>query len=67
MAVEEGLATCPQAALAEYPSIVKATLGYPAESILLCGMALGYEDADAPVNSYRTPREDVEVFARFFD
>jgi len=67
MAVEEGLATCPQAALAEYPRIVKDMLGYPAESILLCGMALGYEDADAPVNGYRTPREEIDAFARFFD
>lgn len=65
-AVEEGLATCPQAALAEYPTIVKQFLGYPADSILLCGMALGYEDTKAKVNSYRTPREPVESFARFF-
>ncbi|MGR9045010.1 MAG: nitroreductase [Gammaproteobacteria bacterium] len=67
MAVEEGLATCPQAALAEYPEIVKNQLGYPSDSILLCGMALGYEDAKAPVNSYRTPREEIEAFARFFE
>ncbi len=66
MAMEEGLATCPQAALAEYPAIVKQTLGYPEESILICGMALGYEDRDAPINSYRTPREEVESFTRFF-
>ncbi|MGR9115461.1 MAG: nitroreductase [Gammaproteobacteria bacterium] len=66
MAVEEGLSTCPQAALAEYPGIVKETLGYPSESILLCGMAMGYEDADAPVNGYRTPREDIDTFAHFF-
>ena len=66
-AVEEGLATCPQAALGEYPQIVKAELGYAEDSILICGMALGYEDEDAPVNSYRTPREDVHTFTRFFD
>jgi len=65
--VEEGLATCPQAALGEYPEIVKAELGYPADSILICGMALGYEDEHAVVNSYRTPREDVHTFTRFFD
>jgi nitroreductase len=65
-AIEEGLATCPQAALAEYPGIVKETLGYPQESILLCGMALGYEDKDALVNSYRTSREAVDSFTRFF-
>jgi nitroreductase len=66
-AVEQGLATCPQAALGEYPQIVKEALGYPAESILLGGMALGYEDPDAPVNTYRTPRLPVETFTRFFD
>lgn len=65
-AVEEGLATCPQAALAEYPGIVRDFLGYPESSLLLCGIALGYEDPEAPVNSYRTPREEVETFTRFF-
>ncbi|MDX8408128.1 MAG: nitroreductase [Mariprofundaceae bacterium] len=67
LAVEEGLASCPQAALGEYPELVKQELGYPADSILLCGMALGYEDTAAAVNSYRTPREDVDAFTRFFD
>jgi len=66
-AVEEGLATCPQASLAEYPHIVKEMLGYPEDSTLLCGMALGYEDTEAPVNSYRTPRENMGNFTRFFE
>ncbi|MDH5592750.1 MAG: nitroreductase [Gammaproteobacteria bacterium] len=66
-AMEEGLATCAQAALAEYPQIVKQTLGYPDDQVLLCGMAIGYEDTDAAVNRYRTPREDVSVFTQFFD
>lgn len=64
-AVEEGLATCPQAALADYPDIVKNALGYPTDSLLLCGMAVGYEDVQDNVNSYRTPRESVSGFARF--
>lgn len=67
VAVEQGLASCPQAALAEYPEIVLETLGYPRDSIVVCGMALGYEDTSAPVNSYRTPREEVSTFTRFFD
>jgi len=66
-ALEEGLATCPQAALGEHPDIVKQALGYPDDYILLCGMALGYEDKDAPVNSYRTPRQEVHTFTRFFE
>jgi nitroreductase len=66
-AVEEGLATCPQASLAEYPDIVKQELGYGDDTMLLCGMALGYEDTEAVVNSYRTPREKLESFVRFFE
>ena len=65
-ALEEGLATCPQAALGQYPDLIKEALGYSRETILICGMALGYEDKEAPVNSYRTPREEVENFTRFF-
>ena len=66
-AQEQGLATCPQAALADYPDIIKQQLDYDEDSILLCGMALGYEDKSALVNSYRTSREEVATFSRFFD
>jgi len=65
-AVEEGLATCAQAALGQYPEIVKKELSYEGMT-LVCGMAVGYEDKSALVNSYRTPREPVEVFTRFID
>ena len=65
-AVDQGLATCPQASIADYPEIIKAELAYPEETVLLCGMALGYEDKDALVNSYRTSREDVDSFTRYF-
>jgi len=65
-ACEQGLATCPQAVLAEYPDIVKDHLGYNDDRVLLCGMSLGYEDKNNIVNSYRTPRESVEKFTDFF-
>ncbi len=61
----EGLATCPQAALGEYPDIVRETLGLGEEHLVLCGMAMGYEDTTAAVNRYRTPRAPVSEFARF--
>jgi nitroreductase len=67
VAVEKGLATCPQAALGEYPEIIKQELGYPDDCILIGGMALGYEDKQAPVNSYRTTRLEVDEFTRFFN
>ena len=66
MATAMGLATCPQAALAEQPQVVKSFLGYEQNLVLLCGIALGYEDTGDIINSYRTPREKVATFTKFF-
>lgn len=62
-----GLETCPQAALAEYPDIVRGLLGVPDSRALVCGMALGYADAAHPVNQYRTAREPVSAFTRWHE
>jgi nitroreductase len=62
-----GLGSCPQAALAEYPDIVREELGIGSDKTLLCGMALGYEDETAPINGYRTPRLPLDAFAAFYD
>ena len=64
-ATAEGLATCAQGALAQYSSIVKESLDIPKDTILLCGMSLGYEDTSAPINQYRTPRLDLNEFVQF--
>lgn len=66
-ALDNGLATCPQAALGEFPDLVRNYTGYDADHALVCGMALGYEDRDDPVNRYRTAREDIREFVRFLD
>ena len=65
VAFELGLGTCTQAALAQYPDIVKKELQIPENKILLCGMALGYEDTNDIINSYRTPRIALEDFVTF--
>jgi nitroreductase len=62
-----GLATCPQASLAEYPDIVRGMLDVPDSRALICGLALGYADTTAPVNRYRTAREPVSAFAMWHD
>lgn len=62
-----GLATCPQAALAEYPDIVRDTLQLSADQRLLGGMALGYADMNQPINQYRLPRCAVEEFTHWYD
>ncbi|MDP1835739.1 MAG: nitroreductase [Chlamydiales bacterium] len=64
-AQEVGLATCPQAALAEYPDAVREVLQLDQVDII-CGIAMGYEDTTHPINSYRTKREPVEEFTRWY-
>ncbi|MGB1008677.1 MAG: nitroreductase [Thiolinea sp.] len=62
-----GLATCPQASVADYPDVVREFLGYSDTQMMLCGIALGYEDKEALVNSYRTPREPLTNFVEYFE
>ncbi len=66
-ALGHGLATCPQASLAEYPGLVRKLLGLTDELALVCGMSLGFPDPEAPVNGYRTTREAVASFRRWYD
>ena len=66
-AVEKGLATCPQAALGEYPDIVRQEFPEYKDKMVLCGLALGYEDKGQIVNSYRTPRKDLSRFVRYYN
>ncbi|MDX2471371.1 MAG: nitroreductase [SAR324 cluster bacterium] len=61
-----GLATCAEASLVAYSNIVKEMFKIPKEKRLIIGLALGYRDTKSPVNTYRTKREPVEKFTRFF-
>ena len=64
---EFGLETCPQAAMAEYPDIVREVLNINSNELLLCGLALGYPDKTHPVNSYRLERIEVNEFTQWHD
>ena len=55
-AQSRGLATCAIGAMASYPGLIRDTLQLPATQTVVCGMALGYEDAAAPINQTRTER-----------
>jgi nitroreductase len=61
----QGLHTCPQAAFANYHSIVRRHLPIPDAEIVLCGMAMGYRDPEAPENIWRTDRAPVSSFTRW--
>ena len=62
-----GLETCPQAAFANFHAIIRRRLAVPDTEMVVCGMALGYPDTGAKVNSFRTDREPVEAYATFVD
>jgi len=62
-----GLHTCAQGAWNPYASIVLPLIGAGADEMLVCGMALGWADPQALVNTYTTPREPVDGFTRWLD
>jgi nitroreductase len=65
MARSLGLDTCPQAALANYPDIIRQQLGISEQQVVICGISLGYRDPDALVNGYRPSRVEVDAFTVF--
>ena len=60
-----GLDTCPQAAFANYHAIIRRQLAIPENEILVCGMALGYEDKFEKANELIAPRETVADFTTY--
>jgi nitroreductase len=58
-----GLHTCAQEAWAAWHKTVAEFLQLPPEIMLFCGMALGYMDEGAAINSLRTDRAPLEEFA----
>ncbi len=64
---EAGLDTCPQFSIAEYPGVLRSLLPIPEQHMILCGMALGYADPAAQLNTYQPARVQVEEFATFLD
>ncbi len=60
-----GLDTCPQEAWITWQRTMRSFLALPDEWMLFCGMALGYADVEAPINSWRSTREPLEAFATF--
>ena len=60
-----GLHTCPQAAFAPYHRQIRPVLGISDEEVVVCGMALGYEDPTKPENQFRTERASLEEWVKF--
>lgn len=64
---ERGLHTCPQAAWNGFARIILPHIGAGTDEMLVCGMALGYADSSALVNTFHTPREPASAFTHWLD
>lgn len=60
-----GLHTCPQAAWAAFPTVVRRELDLPDDQVVVSGIALGHEDPTAPENRLRSGRAPLADWARF--
>jgi nitroreductase len=64
-AIERGVGSCMQESWASLRRSLATHFALPPEQMIYCGMALGYADQSAPVNSLRSDRASVEEFADF--
>lgn len=65
--VEAGLGSCAQEAWSTYPETVKRVADIPPDHIFFCGLAIGYPDPTAPINSFPNPRASLDEIVRFLD
>ncbi|WP_353136930.1 nitroreductase family protein [Limnohabitans sp.] len=57
-----GLSTCAIGAMASYPNLIRQHLALDASSHIVCGMAVGYADPNAPVNQTQTTRGGLDEY-----
>ena len=63
----EGLHTCGQVAWCPFHEVIRGQLNIPDEQMFVCGISLGYEDPDAPENTLRVEKVDIDEFTTFVD
>jgi nitroreductase len=64
-AIERGVASCMQEAWARVRAPLHQHFALGQDEMIYCGMALGYADEGAPVNSLRSDRAAIDEFAIF--
>ena len=62
-----GLDSCPQAIFARFHPVVRRELAIPQDEVVVCGVAIGKADPDAPANRLIPEREPVEGFTTWLD
>ena len=64
---EHGLASCAQGYWTFFHDNVRAATGAPDDWMLACGLAIGFEDTEAPINRVHSARVSIDEFATFID
>lgn len=62
-----GLDTCVQASWNGFANVVLPHIGAAECETVVCGMALGYAEEEAPINHFRTPRAPVDSWTTWLD
>jgi nitroreductase len=65
LAQEAGLDTCAQEAWSIKNESVSSFVNADKDDLLFCGMSIGYKDVDAPINSLKSERRPIDVWAKF--
>jgi nitroreductase len=65
LAIEAGIDTCAQEAWSLKQDSVKKFLKIEDDIMLFCGMAIGYQDKNSPINQLRSQRSSIENWTSF--
>ena len=65
LAKEAGLDTCAQEAWSIKNRCVSEFVGAPDNEMLFCGMAIGYADKNAPINTLKSSRSPISEWTNF--
>jgi nitroreductase len=62
-----GLGSCPQYSVAGYSDCVRSELGLGVDRLIVCSLAVGYPDPQAPVNAFAPQRASIAEYTRWLD
>ena len=62
---EHGISNCMQGALGQFPGPIREMFDLPESRGVLFGMSFGYADEEAPANTVRTTREELDTSVLF--
>jgi nitroreductase len=62
-----GLGTCTIGLINAYEDEIKDVLNIPENKDVVIGVAVGYPDLESPANEFKTPRDSLDSFVKWFD